>query len=45
MPIPPTGERIEVDGIVVVRFEDGEHVAEYNRSDSLRMLEQLGLLG
>lgn len=45
MPIPATGNEVEIDGIVVVHFEDGEPVAEYNRSDSLRMLEQLGLLG
>lgn len=45
MPIPPTGKEIEIDGIVVVHFEDGEPIAEYNRSDSLRMLEQLELLG
>lgn len=45
MPIPATGNGMEVDGIVVIHFEDGDPVAEYNRSDSLRMLEQLGLLG
>lgn len=45
MPIPATGKEIEIDGIVVVHFEDGDPVAEYNRSDSLRMLEQLELLG
>lgn len=43
--IPPTGKAVEVDGIVVVHFEDGHPVEEYNRSDSLTMLEQLGLLG
>lgn len=44
IPIPATGNEIEIDGIVVAHFDDGEHVAEYNRSDSLKMLEQLGLL-
>lgn len=45
MPVPATGEHVEVDGIVVVHFDDDTPVAEYNRSDSLSMLEQLGLLG
>lgn len=45
MPIPATGKEVEVDGIVVVHFDDGEPTAEYNRSGSLRMLEQLELLG
>lgn len=45
MEIPPTGKSVEIDGIVVVRFEDGRPVEEYNRSDSLSMLAQLGLLG
>lgn len=45
MEIPPTGKSVEIDGIVVIRFEDGTVVEETNRSDSLRMLEQLGLVG
>lgn len=43
--VPATGQSVEYDGIVIVRFEDGAPVEETNRSDSLRMLEQLGLLG
>lgn len=45
MDIPATGNSVEIDGIVVARFEDGTLVEEYNRSDSLAMLAQLGLLG
>lgn len=45
MPIPATGKQFAIDGIVVSHFEDGMPVAEYNRSDSLSMLDQLGLLG
>jgi predicted ester cyclase len=43
--VPPTGNEVDVDGIAVVRFEDDTPVEEYNRSDSIRMFEQLGLLG
>lgn len=42
--IPATGNSVEIDGIVVTHFEDGTPVEEYNRSDSLTMLAQLGLL-
>lgn len=45
MPIPATGKEVEIDGIVVVHFEDGAPLSEYNRSDSLTMLDQLGLFG
>lgn len=45
MEIPATGNSVEIDGIVVVHFEDGTPVEEYNRSDSLKMLGQLGLFG
>ena len=43
MEIPATGKSVEIDGIVVTRFEDGHPVEQYNRADSGTMLQQLGL--
>lgn len=42
---PPTAKAVDIDGIVVGRYEDGKLVEEYTRSDSLRALQQPGLLG
>jgi steroid delta-isomerase-like uncharacterized protein len=42
--IPPTGRRIEVDYIQVLRFRDGRSVSFHLMFDRLLMLEQLGLV-
>ena len=40
---PPTGKRIELEGITIHRIEDGKIVEEWEAFDSLIMLQQLGL--
>lgn len=46
MDLPATGNTVEVDGVVMLRFNnDGKLVEEHNYSDSFSMLEQLGLFG
>ena len=42
--IPPTGRRVKVDYIQVLRFRDGKHVSFHLMFDRLEMLEQLGLV-
>ena len=42
--IPPTGRRVEVDYIQVLRFRDGKHASFNLMFDQLTMLEQLGLV-
>jgi predicted ester cyclase len=42
--IPPTGRRVRVDYIQVLRFRDGMHVSFNLMFDRLSMLEQLGLV-
>jgi steroid delta-isomerase-like uncharacterized protein len=42
--VPPTGRRVKVDYIQVLRFRDGKHVSFNLMFDQLTMLEQLGLL-
>jgi steroid delta-isomerase-like uncharacterized protein len=41
--VPPTGRRVEVDYVQVLRFRDGKHVSFNLLFDRLTMLEQLGL--
>jgi steroid delta-isomerase-like uncharacterized protein len=40
---PPTGRQIELQGLTMHRFEDGEIVEEWERYDNLSALQQLGL--
>ena len=40
---PPTGKRIEQEGITIHRIEDGKIVEEWNQYDNLSILQQLGL--
>ncbi|MBV9304688.1 MAG: nuclear transport factor 2 family protein [Acidobacteriaceae bacterium] len=42
--VPPTGCRVKVDYIQVLRFRDGKHVSFNLLFDQLTMLEQLGLV-
>lgn len=42
--IPPTGRRIRVGGINMYRIEDGRIAEEWEQTDSLGMLRQLGVL-
>jgi ketosteroid isomerase-like protein len=42
--IAPTGRRVAVDYIHVLRYRDGKHVSFNLLFDRLEMLEQLGLL-
>lgn len=42
--IPPTGKRIEITGIDVVRFENGKMVEHWGNQDDLGMMQQLGVI-
>lgn len=42
--IPPTGRRVNIDYIQVLRFRDGKHASFNLMFDQLAMLEQLGLM-
>jgi steroid delta-isomerase-like uncharacterized protein len=40
---PPTGRRIELEGLAMQRFEGGKIVEFWDRFDTLSLLQQLGL--
>ena len=40
---PPTGKRVELQGITIHRIEGAKIVEEWERYDNLSILEQLGL--
>jgi predicted ester cyclase len=42
---PPTGKKMTIDVIDVVRFEDGKIVEHWGVPDQLGMMFQLGLMG
>lgn len=42
--VPPTGRGIEVTGITIERFEDGEIVEGWTNRDALGLLQQLGVV-
>jgi steroid delta-isomerase-like uncharacterized protein len=42
--IPPTGRRISVTGINLYELSEGRIAAEWEQTDSLGMLQQLGVL-
>ena len=44
MDIPPTGRRIEVAGVTIVRFENDTIVEHWLYNDALGMLQQLGAI-
>jgi steroid delta-isomerase-like uncharacterized protein len=41
---PPTGKRVELEGITIHRIEEGKIVEEWERYDNLSILQQLGLV-
>lgn len=43
--VPPTGKRLEMDGIVIYRFENGKIVERWAQHDFLGLMYQLGLIG
>ena len=40
---PPTGRRVEIEGITLHRIEDGKIAEEWDRYDNLGVMQQLGL--
>jgi steroid delta-isomerase-like uncharacterized protein len=40
---PPTGRRVEIEGITIHRIEDGKIAEEWERYDNLGVMQQLGL--
>ncbi len=44
LPIPPTGKELTLQGCVVVRVKDGKVVEEWEYSDYLGFLQQLGVV-
>ena len=44
MPIPPTGKEVTLVGCVVVRIVDGKIVEQFEHSDYLGFLQQLGVV-
>lgn len=44
LPIPPTGKDLTLEGCVVVHVKDGKIIEEWEYSDYLGFLQQLGLV-
>ena len=44
MGLPPTGRRVEIGLIDIVRVADGRVVEHWNAVDTLGMLQQLGAI-
>jgi steroid delta-isomerase-like uncharacterized protein len=42
-PVPPTGKRVNVHSVSILRFEDGRIASEHVYFDQLELLTQLGL--
>jgi len=42
--IPPTGKRVTLTGIDIVRFADGKFAESWTNFDALGMLQQLGVI-
>lgn len=42
--IPPTGNAIDVTGIIVHYMEDGRAVEDYSEFDSMDLMQQLGIV-
>jgi|SRR5215211_5637703 len=44
MSIPPTGRRVEVSSIDIIRFEDGKAAEHWGETDIITMMKQLGVV-
>ena len=44
MGVPPTGKRIEMDTIDIVRVRDGQAVEHWGVTDTMTMMQQLGAI-
>ena len=44
LPIPPTGKVVTLEGVVVVHVKDGKVIEEWEYSDYLGFLQQLGVV-
>jgi predicted ester cyclase len=42
--IPPTGKRIELETIDIIRVRDGKCVEHWGVSDGLALMQQLGVI-
>jgi predicted ester cyclase len=42
---PPTGRKIDVHAIGILRFADGQVIERWGIGDSLTQMQQLGVLG
>ncbi len=42
--VPPTGHKVSIQGIIIVRFVDGQLVEGWNSYDQLGLLRQIGAL-
>ncbi len=42
--IPPTGNQVEVTGIVISRIEGGKGAEDWSNYDALGMMQQLGVV-
>jgi predicted ester cyclase len=45
MGLPPTGHRIDIRSIGILRFADGQVIERWGIGDSLAQMQQLGVLG
>ncbi len=45
MGLPPTGRKIDIHSIGILRFRDGQVVERWGIGDSLTQMQQLGILG
>ena len=43
--VPPTGKKVHIRGIVILRFQGGRVVEAWNSYDQLGLLRQIGALG
>ena len=44
MGIPPTGKRVEVSSMDIIRFEDGKAAEHWGETDIMSMMQQLGVV-
>jgi predicted ester cyclase len=42
--IPPTGKRVQVSSIDIIRFEDGKAAEHWGETDVMAMMQQLGVV-